>query len=117
MGCLFEKDIIKRSLSGEIEPLEKVFLEEHLKQCGECRDYLKALRAEKRDTAKKPHKLFMNMPKKEEPSIDTKKAELIDQKRTKKSMGVFEIALRGATAGVRAIPFKAIGKNLLKKEK
>lgn len=37
MSCLFDKSIIQKYIDNTIEPLELVFLKEHMKYCPECR--------------------------------------------------------------------------------
>lgn len=40
MDCKFDSDLIQMYIDGTIEPLEKVFVEEHLKVCKKCRKEL-----------------------------------------------------------------------------
>lgn len=40
MGCGFDKEIIQRYADDTIDPLEFVFLREHISYCGECRKEL-----------------------------------------------------------------------------
>jgi len=40
MECKFDIDLIQMYIDGTIEPLEKVFVEEHLKVCKKCRKEL-----------------------------------------------------------------------------
>lgn len=37
MECKFDTDLIQMYIDGTIEPLEKIFVEEHLKVCKKCR--------------------------------------------------------------------------------
>lgn len=37
MGCLFDKEIIHRYADNTIDPLEYIFLKEHISYCDECR--------------------------------------------------------------------------------
>ncbi len=37
MECKFNTDLIQMYIDGTIEPLEKIFVEEHLKVCKKCR--------------------------------------------------------------------------------
>lgn len=43
MDCRFDKDIIQRYVDNTIDPLEYIFLKEHLKYCGECEKELAIL--------------------------------------------------------------------------
>lgn len=38
MSCIFDKDIIQKYADNTIDPLEFIFLKEHIKYCGECRE-------------------------------------------------------------------------------
>lgn len=40
MECKFDIDLIQEYVEGTIEPLEKIFVEEHLKVCRKCRKEL-----------------------------------------------------------------------------
>lgn len=44
MGCKLDKDLLQDLLEGVIEPIEKLFVEEHLKSCQECRKELTELK-------------------------------------------------------------------------
>lgn len=44
MDCKFDKTLLQDYLENTIEPLEKIFLEEHLKCCKECKKELKELK-------------------------------------------------------------------------
>lgn len=44
MVCKFDKDLLQEYLEGTIDPLEKIFLEEHLRTCRECRAELTRLK-------------------------------------------------------------------------
>lgn len=37
MSCCFDKEIIQKYVDNTIDPLEFVFLKEHMNYCGECR--------------------------------------------------------------------------------
>lgn len=37
MSCRFDKEIIQKYIDNTIEPLERIFLKEHLQYCEECR--------------------------------------------------------------------------------
>jgi len=37
MSCCFDKEIIQRYVDNTIDPLEFIFLKEHMSYCGECR--------------------------------------------------------------------------------
>jgi len=40
MSCSFDKEIIQKYVDNTIDPLEFIFLKEHLSYCGECRSEL-----------------------------------------------------------------------------
>lgn len=44
MECSFDSDMIQMYIEGTIEPLEKIFAEEHLKVCKNCRKELTRLK-------------------------------------------------------------------------
>lgn len=44
MSCKFDKTLLQDYLENTIEPLEKIFLEEHLKCCRECKKELNELK-------------------------------------------------------------------------
>lgn len=44
MDCNLDKDLLQDLLEGVIEPIEKLFVEEHLKSCQECRKELTELK-------------------------------------------------------------------------
>lgn len=44
MDCKFDKFLLQDLLEGIIDPLEKIFVEEHLKTCKECRKELTELK-------------------------------------------------------------------------
>ncbi|WP_425806804.1 zf-HC2 domain-containing protein [Desulfitobacterium sp. Sab5] len=44
MDCKLDKDLLQDLLEGVIEPIEKLFVEEHLKSCQECRKELTELK-------------------------------------------------------------------------
>lgn len=44
MDCKFDKFLLQDLLDGVIDPVEKIFLEEHLKVCKECRKEMTALK-------------------------------------------------------------------------
>ncbi|MFZ5986814.1 MAG: anti-sigma factor family protein [Bacillota bacterium] len=44
MNCKFDTDLIQEYLEGSIDPIEKIFLEEHLKVCKKCRAELTHLK-------------------------------------------------------------------------
>ncbi len=43
MSCKFDKDIIHKYLDNTIDPLELVFLKEHIAVCKECKDELELM--------------------------------------------------------------------------
>lgn len=43
-GCKFDTDIIQKYVEGTIDPLEKIFLEEHIKVCRSCKKELTELK-------------------------------------------------------------------------
>ena len=40
MSCCFDKEIIQKYVDNTIDPLEFIFLKEHMNYCGECRKEL-----------------------------------------------------------------------------
>lgn len=43
--CRFDREILQKYIDNTIEPLEFIFLKEHLKVCAECKDELDFLKA------------------------------------------------------------------------
>lgn len=43
MSCKFDKEIIHKYLDNTIDPLELVFLKEHIKVCSDCKDELELM--------------------------------------------------------------------------
>jgi predicted anti-sigma-YlaC factor YlaD len=43
MNCKLNKDLLYSYADNTIEPLEKIFVEEHLKYCKQCRKDLKLI--------------------------------------------------------------------------
>jgi hypothetical protein len=43
MSCRFDKEIIQKYIDNTIDPLEQLFLKEHIKCCGECSSELELL--------------------------------------------------------------------------
>ena len=122
MSCSFDKNILSRFARGKIEPLEKVFLDEHIKTCSECKSYLENERiiakAEKKDFRKS---------KAEKKSVQKEDIELNESERKNKAglgvLGISGIAsiagivIKGSTAWLRIVPFKEITKNIFKRNK
>lgn len=116
MGCSFDKNILSRFARGKIEPLEKVFMEEHIKKCSECRSYLE----NERIIAKSEKKNFRKIASEEEIEDVKKDAVFKGSEKSSKattSMGIASIAISGATSWLRVIPFKEIAKNIFKGSK
>ena len=44
MSCKFDKQLLYSLADNTIEPLEKIFVEEHLKCCGECKKELQLIK-------------------------------------------------------------------------
>ena len=122
MSCSFDKDILRRLARGKIEPLEKVFLEEHIKKCSECRSYLENERiiakSEKKDLRKE----------KGEKKSDPKENLVLKETEKKNKTGldvlglvsfasIAGIVIKGSTAWLRIVPFKEIAKNIFKRNK
>lgn len=45
MSCGFDREIIQKYADNTIDPLELIFLKEHINYCGECRNELETLMA------------------------------------------------------------------------
>lgn len=45
MSCKFDKQLLDYMADGTIEPLERIFAEEHLKYCSECKKELEEIKA------------------------------------------------------------------------
>ncbi|MGE5631833.1 MAG: anti-sigma factor family protein [Caulobacteraceae bacterium] len=45
MSCEFDKELLQKYVDNTIDPLEQVFLKEHITYCGACRNELEALMA------------------------------------------------------------------------
>lgn len=43
MGCKFDKEIIHKYIDNTIDPLELIFLKEHIKVCEECKNELELM--------------------------------------------------------------------------
>lgn len=139
MGCSFDKDILNRSVNGKIDPLERVFMEEHVKNCGECKEFLKNIEIVG-NTEKKSlfGKLALNktdsMGKRISKSVDKVKNENENKSENdskeksenlsnseisnvNKEMGIVEVTFRGATGWLRIVPFGHIIKDIYNSRK
>lgn len=122
MSCSFDKNILSRFARGKIEPLEKVFLEEHIKKCSECKSYL-----ENERIIAKSEKKDLRKSKVEKKSVQKEDIVIIDtEKKSKTGLDILGIAgiasiagivIKGSTAWLRIVPFKEIAKNIFKRRK
>jgi len=116
MSCSFDKSIISRFARGKIEPLEKVFLEEHIKNCSECKSYLEneqiIAKSEKKSSRKKDPII-----KETEKSI--KKVSSFDKSANiagiAGALSIVGVIASGATVWLRIVPFREITRNIFKK--
>ena len=122
MSCSFDKDILSRFARGKIDPLEKVFLEEHIKKCSECRSYLENERIIAKSEKKNLRKA------KGEKKSDPKENLVLKETEKKNKTGldilglvsfasIAGIVIKGSTAWLRIVPFKEIAKNIFKRNK
>lgn len=49
MSCKFDKEIIQKYVDNVIDPLEQIFLKEHIKYCEECRNEIELLMTAERE--------------------------------------------------------------------
>jgi hypothetical protein len=49
MSCKFDKEIIQKYVDNVIDPLEQIFLKEHVKFCEECRNEIELLMTVERE--------------------------------------------------------------------
>ncbi len=114
--CRFDTDIIQKYAEGTIDPLEKVFLEEHIKVCRKCKKELTELKLlfwelENIDEVEVPFEAYGVM----ESVIDSIMATEAPRYGVKDLINIQKKALDGIGAFINFIPGAKEGKTLVKK--